>query len=252
MKLIDFSNIGLGMELSPSFSKHTQEGLTERLSAMLKGLTNNAGGVVILEGCVMTITVGGTQYDQTAGIVFYNGEILSVDAFSGLHAVNIPVFQAPANTFTQQAWYGDGVKRDTLYTRKMPMVMAVAGSGVADYSAAVRIENIKANKSQSAWTNLALLNGWANFIGSAKYRVDSFGKIHLSFHLDAAAASSAIFANTPAAIQPASDLKIPAVIENTNAWAVCVVTAANMQIIGYNIANRYGVHGQSYWLDENS
>ncbi len=179
MNQINFANINLGMELSPSFHKHAQEGLLERLSAMLKGLTNNAAGIVILDGCVMTKV--GDQYDQTAGVVYYQGEILTVDAFSGNHAVQIPVYQAATTTYTQQAWYGDGVKRDTFFTKKLPMAMAAAGSGIADYTAVTRIENIKANKAQGVWTPINLINGWINSgaSGIAEYLIDQFGQVHL-------------------------------------------------------------------------
>jgi hypothetical protein len=174
MKHIDFTNIGLGMELSPSFAKQNQEALLERLSALLKGLTNNSAGIVILDGCVMTKV--GTQYDQTAGIVYYNGEILTVDAFSGNHATEVPVYQAPTNTFTQQAWYGDAILRDTFYTRKLPMAMAVAGSGIADYDDALRLNE------ESPWVDIVLINGWTTSAAPdsvAQYRIDRFRKVHL-------------------------------------------------------------------------
>jgi hypothetical protein len=191
MKLIDFSNIGLGMELSPSFSKHTQEGITEALASMLKGLTNNAGGVVILSGCVMTKV--GNQYDQTAGYVFYNGEILEVDVFAGNDAVLIPVYNPPANTFSAQAWFGDGVKRDTFYTRKMPMTMAAAGSSVADYTEAVRIESFKANKIQGVWNPITLSANFIHHSGPvASYMIDEFNCFHLEGIIQCAVAAKVV------------------------------------------------------------
>jgi hypothetical protein len=178
MKNIDFTQIGLGMELSPSFSKQSMSAMLERLTSILKGITNNAAGVVILEGCVMTVV--GTNYTQTAGVVYYNGEVLSVDAFAGSHATNIPVYQAPTNTYTDQVWYGDGVKRDTFYVRKLPLAMAASGTGASNYNQAVRIEDIKANKTQAAWTNISLASGWQSWAGvTAQYFTDSFGQVHL-------------------------------------------------------------------------
>lgn len=174
MKHIDFTNIALGMELSPSFAKQQQEALLERLSALLKGLTNNATGIIVLDGCEMTIV--GDDYTQTAGVVYYNGEILTVDAFAGTHAVNVPVYQAPANTFAQQAWYGDAALRDTFYTRKLPMVMGASGSGIFDYDEVRRLNQ------ETAWIDIVLINGWTTSAAPdsiAQYRIDRFGKVHL-------------------------------------------------------------------------
>lgn len=248
MKHIDFSNIGLGMELSPSFSKQLQEGLLERLAATLKGLTNNAAGVVILDGCVMTKV--GDQYDQTAGIVYYNGEILTVDVFTGNHATQVPVYQAPSNTFTQQAWYGDSVKRDTFYSRKLPMVMATSGSGIADYNQVTRIEGIKANVAQAAWTNINLINGWVSGADTAQYRVDSLGRVELRGIIDGSSASSSSCANN-IPINPTRQVRLQIVRTDLGGFGessfLNLVSTPN--IVPNGTGKTFSLDGLNYWMD---
>lgn len=205
MKGIDFSNIGLGMENSPSFAKQLQEGLFERINAALLGLTNNRSGITIVSGCVMTVV--GNQYNQTAGVVFYNGELLAVDAFAGNHATQVPVYQSVSQIATGQAYYGDAALRDTFYVRKLTMAMATSGSGIENWNSAnvIRVENLKANssdvstlqtnlqnqittlqnskadKAQPAWIDIVLNSDWEKtvFGQTPQWRVDQFGKIEL-------------------------------------------------------------------------
>lgn len=138
MKTIDYTNISLGMESSPSFNKQLQDGVTDRMGALMKALTNGSNQIVIVHGCVMTVV--GTDYTQTAGAVFYQGDFYTVDAFSGSHATQIPVYVADS-VYDRQVWYGDLVRRDTFFTKKLKLQMAASGSGLANYNAAVRLED---------------------------------------------------------------------------------------------------------------
>jgi hypothetical protein len=138
MRETDFANIALGMESTPSFAKHLQDGMVDRFAAIMKALTNSSSQVVKIYGCVMTVV--GNQYDQTAGVVYYNGNFHTVDVFSGNSGSQIPVYVAD-NIYTRQVWYGDLVKRDTFFTRKLKLQLGASGSGIANYNQAVLFED---------------------------------------------------------------------------------------------------------------
>lgn len=138
MREVDYSQIALGMESSPSFGQQLQGGMIDRFAALLKALTNDSNLVVIIHGCVMTKV--GNQYDQTAGVVYYQGNIYTVDVFSGNHATQIPVYVLD-NTYTRQAWYGDSAKRDTFFNRKLRLQLGASGSGLANYNQAVLFQD---------------------------------------------------------------------------------------------------------------
>lgn len=138
MKEVDYSNINLGVESSPSFGQQIQLGMIERFAAILKALSNDSNTVVKIYGCVMTKT--GDNYNQTAGVVYFQGHCYTVDAFNGTNASAIPVY-GYNNTYTRQAWYGDSVKRDTFFTRKLNLQFGPPGSGLADYNQAVLLND---------------------------------------------------------------------------------------------------------------
>jgi hypothetical protein len=130
-------------------------------------------------------------------------------------------------------------------------VSAEAGARAAADTA---LDNAKANRAQSAWTNLTLINGWANFTGTAKYRVDEFGKVHISANLSATSASSDVFANIPGGITPSIDdlvMCITAFNGSAQVPAILVVSSSgNLQVNAQNTSYRYKIQGISYWTDE--
>lgn len=135
MKKIDYSNIALGMETSPSFSEALQLGSLSRFEAICKGLLGVDADVVILYGCV--IDVSGQTYTMTAGAVYYNGNIYTVDAFGGDAPGGQVGIWTVADAFYKQAWYGDDTKKDTFLENKMTLTFGAAGSGIKDHDAAV-------------------------------------------------------------------------------------------------------------------
>lgn len=123
---------GLGIENTLTSLKFIQEGMLDRFESLLKGVTDSFNTVIILEGCAYNKT--GDDYTVAAGSVYYNGEILSVDAFAGNHATQVPVFSAVAYDYTGQnkPIYSDRVFRDTHGERKITIVMGASGSGIMD------------------------------------------------------------------------------------------------------------------------
>ena len=133
MKTIDyqFLDAGLGIERSPSFPRELQKGMIARFQSLLVGLVGNTPGIIAIHGC--EFTVRGNDYSMTAGAVFYNNRIWTVDAFQGSVALEIPVF-VEANVYDRKAVYSDGSTRDTFFEQKLAVQFGAPGSGIADYN----------------------------------------------------------------------------------------------------------------------
>jgi hypothetical protein len=122
----------LGIENTLTSLKFIQDGMLDRFETLLKALSNSYSGVIILEGCAYNKT--GDDYTIGVGKVYYNGEMLTVDAFEGTHATNVPVFSAVVYDYTGQnkPIYSDRVFRDTHGQRKLTIVMGASGSAISD------------------------------------------------------------------------------------------------------------------------
>ena len=134
MKTIDYQHLdqGLGIERSPSFPRELQKGMIARFQALLTGLIGPAQDqIYVIHGCEFTVT--GNDYSMTAGAVFYNNRIWTVDAFQGSIALEIPVFVVD-NVYDRQALYSDGSLRDTFFEQKLAVQFGAPGSGIADYN----------------------------------------------------------------------------------------------------------------------
>lgn len=141
MKTIDYQHLdqGLGIERSPSFPRELQKGMIARFQAVLTGLIGPAQDqIYVIHGCEFTVT--GNNYSMTAGAVFYNNRIYSVDAFSGTVTLEIPVFVVD-NVYDRQAVYSDGSIRDTFFEQKLAVQLGAPGSGIADYNQVITLEN---------------------------------------------------------------------------------------------------------------
>lgn len=149
MKKILTNNIVENVRRQP-FNKasleHIQEAFQEVFADLLKGLTDNAAGVVVLHGCIDS-DPDANDYDISAGAVLYNGEVFQVDAFTGSDATDVPVL-----TLVETYRTGDPVKfsdnndYNVHVVRKLAWSMAAAGSGIADFDEVVRFKDtIKPN-----------------------------------------------------------------------------------------------------------
>lgn len=143
MKTIDFTNKGIGQSLSPDYTDDLQESTRAKFESLLKALTASSNAVVILHGC--EITVDGSDYSMTAGVVYYQGRIYTAPAYPVTTAPGgqVPVWTLQ-KTYTKQARYGDNVLRDTFFNDEIVMQMGAPGSGLADYDQVVDIIDLLA------------------------------------------------------------------------------------------------------------
>jgi hypothetical protein len=145
MKKIITSNIVENVRRQP-FNKasfeHIQEAFQEVFADLLKGLTDNAAGVVVLHGCVDS-DPDADDYDISAGAVLYNGEVFQVDAFVGSDASDVPVLSL-VETYRagDPVTFSDNNNYNVHQIRKLQWSMATAGSGIADFDELVRFKDV--------------------------------------------------------------------------------------------------------------
>lgn len=144
MKKILTSNIVENVRRQP-FNKasleHIQEAFQEVFADLLKGLTDNAAGVVVLHGCVDS-DPDANDYDISAGAVLYNGEVFQVDAFVGSDATDVPVLSL-VETYRagDPVKFSDNNDYNVHVIRKLQWSMATAGSGIVDFDQLVRFKD---------------------------------------------------------------------------------------------------------------
>ena len=176
MKKTDYSNVALGQEISGTTLVHEQNALIESLKAITRALGVDANKVTVLFGCVMT--KAGNQYDQSAGAVAYMDEIYFVDAFSGNHATNIPVYQFYNVNVGPAVRFADLQYRNVHIDHKMRLVMASSGSGEEDYNA---VEYLKDKIYSLIGVQVAIQNytdnAIANLVASSPAALDTLNEL---------------------------------------------------------------------------
>lgn len=135
MKLTNYQNMGLKMEASPRYNLHLQEGVVQRFKGVLNALTNGHNGLVKIIGA--RVTSAGSDFSVTPGALYYNGELFSVEAQSLTVSPGHTAVWQIADVYERQALYGDGRLRDTFYQRKMQLVSAPSGGGLANWDGTV-------------------------------------------------------------------------------------------------------------------
>ena len=196
----------------PSFPNYTDlkvedlewllTGVIESLEVLAKSIGAESD-IIRLIGCEVTVTAGSpTQYDITAGAIYYIGEIYLVEAFSGSSDTQIPVFTIsetddPDDDHKLQDGSDFAVRKD----RKLSIAIADSGSGDFDY------DEIPGIPFSGSWQDAVLLNGWTTLSNSPqtlKYRKLANGNVHLQGILigDSAVTTDAVFMNLPAGFRP--------------------------------------------------
>lgn len=176
MKKIDTSNIVENTRRQP-FTKasydHLQQAFQEVFTDILKGLTSDAAGVVLLHGCV-DADPDADDYDISAGALLYQGEVFQIDAFIGSDAVLVPVLSIVTTYHADDpVKFTDNNDFNVHEIRKMKWTMAASGSGIADFDELV---NFKEKIADNAESDVAVINGWGAFGGTVKLR--RWGKVH--------------------------------------------------------------------------
>lgn len=195
MKKIDTSNIVENTRRQP-FTKasydHLQQAFQEVFTDILKGLTSDAAGVVVLHGC-LDADPDADDYDISAGALLYQGEVFQIDAFVGSDAVQVPVLSIETTYHANDpVKFTDNNDFNVHEIRKMAWTMGASGSGIADFDELVSFKERIADYEDA---NIAPLNDWVAAGGSMKLR--RWGKVHcLSGAIAPGDATSIIFMNT--------------------------------------------------------
>lgn len=143
MKKILSNNIAENVRRQP-FTKasyeHIQEAFQEVFAHILKGLTAEAGGVVVLWG-ITDSDPDAPDFNLSAGAVLYDGEVYDVDAFVGSHVSDVPVLSLE-ETFRagDPVKFSDNNEFNVHAIRKLKWTMGVSGSGIVDFSALKRFK----------------------------------------------------------------------------------------------------------------
>lgn len=145
MKKIDTSNIALGVRRQ-GFTKgsldHLQEGISESLTDLIKGLTSQTASVVALFGVVNSGS--GLNYNISAGSLFYNGEDYTIPVFVGTaSAGQVPVLSIVSTPRAgDPVKFSDGNSFNVNLIRTMQWSFGASGSGLSDYLALQRLSNL--------------------------------------------------------------------------------------------------------------
>lgn len=199
---------------------HLNAGMTEGLSEIIKGLLGGyvANDLIVLNGCVVTIASGaipgtGTA-NNTAGAIYYNGEIYQVDANASLLSTTTPqtlVWQIVTTYISgDPATFSDGNNYNFHRIDKMHLVAAAAGSGLANYDGATVKKLLDFINGTITSTNFTLINGYT-VDSTPRFRQDVYGNVRFIGSL-ISPASGMVDPNcfqVPNSIKPANKLTIP-------------------------------------------
>ncbi len=144
MKTLDLSNIVLDIRKLLATKEtflHMQESYKEALAAIVNGL-----GVLDTDATAFAGVVNagsGSNYNISAGSIYYNGEIFAIDALVGtVGGGQVPVLVLDTTWRAgDPVLYSDGQSFDTHSIRKLKWFFGTSGSGIKDYSQLVRLSS---------------------------------------------------------------------------------------------------------------
>jgi len=246
MKKVDTSNIiefvrqlgATGVTLD-----HIISAVQETTDSIVRALTGNAGGVIVLYGCVNSGS--GANYIISAGAVWYNGEIFLVDAFTGTTGGTTIVLSI-VTTYD----VGDPVKysnNQNYYThaiRKIAFSVSASGSGISDFSAVTRYSP----QTSSNWTNLVLVNSWSSAADPVpQYRLIN-GMVELSGLI--LGGSAATFVNATPGLIPFSNSQMEVTgVDTTTSTPIPILidTDGSLRLAGIpNLTHVFDLNGIRY------
>ena len=169
MKKVDTSNIiefvrqlgATGVTLD-----HIISAVQETTDSIVRALTGNAGGVIVLYGCINSGS--GANYIISSGAIWYNGEIYLVDAFTGTTGGGTTVVLSIVTTYDADdpVKYSNNQNYYTHAIRKIGCSISASGSGISNFSGLTYLgSNILINQdSNIAWISISSFSGggWAD------------------------------------------------------------------------------------------
>lgn len=142
MRKLDVSAVtdSVGLPVKGGTLVHLQYAYQEALAALGKGLVGAAydeNKVYVLNGCVNTGV--GSNYEISAGAVYFNGEVFLVDAVSfSISGAQVAVAVIDTSYFADSTAdpveFTDGVLRNIHEIRKVVLQPGLNGSGIANYN----------------------------------------------------------------------------------------------------------------------
>jgi len=234
MKKTDYSNVALGQEISGNTLVHEQDAVLESLKAITRALGVDSSKVTVLFGCVMNQV--GNQYDQTAGAVVYQDEVYYIDAFSGNHATQVPVYLLD-NVFNGPAVrFADLQYRDVHIDAKIKLELGASGSGEADYD---EVEHLKDKVATLIDMQNAINTAIASLVDSSPAALDTLNE------LAAALGDDPNFATT-ITNSIATKVAIAAIVNNLTSTDIDMpLSAAQGKVLNDNKANK----NQGVWTN---
>lgn len=165
MKKIQTSQI-TGAQKAPYVKdthNHYKEAIEESTASIVKGIAGSytTGDIIVLEGCVVSATIPGSS-TITAGSVFYNGEIYTVDAATipatGSQTLVWQVVTTYISNDSTLRW-SDLVIRNLHQIDKMALVAGASGSGLANYNGST-VKRL--NQSPLTTESITFNTGWTD------------------------------------------------------------------------------------------
>lgn len=202
--------------LAPSLSflqGATKEVINEIILGIIGSYTTN--DIVIIEGCVVTITSGSIPGTGTAnlsaGSIYYNGEVYLVDAATGLSTTN-PQTLVWSIATTYDATDGgsgisfsDGAQHKVHQINKFVLSAGTSGSGLANYNGATVYSFSQYVSGIKTLTTFTLTTQYSDGSGGSSipnYRKDAFGQVTLNGIVAAASPLTGVFATLPVGYRP--------------------------------------------------
>lgn len=113
--------------------EHIQEGFIEIFTALVKNFTENTTDYFRLHGLVDS-DADPTDWDISAGAVWFDGEVYLVDAFAGSHGSDVPVLTIDTTYRAgDPVTFSDNNTFNVHEIKKMVITLAASGSGDVDY-----------------------------------------------------------------------------------------------------------------------
>ncbi|CAB4130956.1 hypothetical protein UFOVP129_38 [uncultured Caudovirales phage] len=184
MKILDVTMVTDSKQFFPKEGTlvFLQDAYKEQLSNLAQSLINGLGNayssstVYVLWGCVNSGS--GSNFIISAGAVFYNGEIFSVDAVSlTVSGGNIPVANIVTTQYTVNAdpvTFSDSTTANIHNIRKVSIGSGTAGSGISNYTDLVALNFVTPSQVLTL-TNTTAFTPTADYQPATKKYVDSNG-----------------------------------------------------------------------------
>lgn len=174
MKIVEFQHIQSGVRKLAAVKEtleHLQEAYKEAAAFIMYGLTAFSDGstrtpLMLFYGCLNSSTA--PVYNISAGVVWYNGELYEVPAFSGTASgSNVPVLSinttyASSDPALYKNASGASETFNTHSIRKLLWSFAPSGSGISDFAGLLTFKFILASRLGNSFAAQGVRRAYTN------------------------------------------------------------------------------------------